>query len=535
MRTFVATLAAGTLVAGVVATTAGNPTASAAPSASKISWSACQDETLAAAKAECGFLDVPLDWAKPAGEKIQVAVSRVKGTAAKSQGVMLINPGGPGGSGLGFSAYLAELLPAEVSSQYDLIGFDPRGVGASKPAVSCIANYAAGPRPAYTPTKATKGPNELAWIKRTKAYAKACADNNGPIIEHMRTSDTIQDMDALRAALGVQQINFFGFSYGTFLGQTYSTRYPDRVRRMVLAGNVDPTNYGGYADGGKAQTTAFQGVLNVWFDWIAKHDSTYHLGATPAAVLQTYHDMIAKLTAAPVGTIGPSELADVFFTGAYSEGLWVPITAAVADAHEGNFDFLTRVYGILNDPTNDNTYAAFNTTLCSDGKFPRNYERIRKDAFDLAKQAPDSTWSSFWFSAPCTYWPVKAGTTPPVDGSKVKIPFLLVQQTLDGATPYAGGLQVRSEFPTSAMVSEVGATTHASVYAGNKCLDDVITAYLLNGTLPTRASGNTADVSCQRIPFPEPSVVDRALPQGQLGSYAGLPPEVAAVVNKVPL
>jgi hypothetical protein len=131
MRTFIATLAAGSLIAGVVAATAGNQTALAAASADTISWSPCADSYLASAKAECGFLSVPLDWAKPAGEKIQIAVSRVKGTAAQSQGVMLINPGGPGGSGLQFSAYLANVMPAEVSSQYDLIGFDPprRGIG----------------------------------------------------------------------------------------------------------------------------------------------------------------------------------------------------------------------------------------------------------------------------------------------------------------------------------------------------------------------------------------------------------------------
>lgn len=534
MRTLVAALAAGTLVAGVVATTAGNPTASAAVPTSTLNWSACTAEPLASANAECGFLDVPLNWAKPAGEKIQVAVSRVKATAAKSQGPMLINPGGPGGSGLAFSAYLAQILPPEVSSQYDLIGFDPRGVGSSKPAISCIKTYAAGPRPAYTPTLATKAPNELAWIQRTKDYAKACADNNGPILDNVKTMDTIRDMDALRAALGAEQINFFGFSYGTFLGQTYATRYPDRVRRMVLAGMVEPT-YGGYGDGGKAQTEAFQVVLNEYFDWIAGRDATYGLGSTGAEVLATYNTMIAALTKAPVGTIGPSELADVFLTSAYSEQIWVPVAAAFADANEGNFDFLTRVNEILNDPTNDNGYAAFNATLCTDGKFPRNYERIRKDAFNLAKTAPTSVWGSFWFSAPCTYWPAKAGTTPPIDGSKVSTPFLLVQQTLDGATPYAGALAVRSEFPTSAMIAEVGATTHAAVYAGNTCVDAVITRYLLDGTLPARASGNVPDVSCARSPFPEPSVVNRSLEQGRLGDFIGLPPELAALVNMIPL
>jgi pimeloyl-ACP methyl ester carboxylesterase len=535
MRTFVATFAAGTLMAGVVAATAGSPTASAAAPASTIAWSSCTEEALAAAKAECGFLEVPLDWSKPSGEKIQIAVSRVKATAGRSQGPMLINPGGPGGSGLAFSAYLAQLMPAEVSSQFDLIGFDPRGVGASKPAISCIKNYATGPRPAYTPEQSRRAPNELAWIARTKAYAQACDKNNGPILDHVKTIDTIRDMDAIRSALGAEKINFFGFSYGTFLGQTYSTRYPDRVAKMVLAGLVDPTNYGGYADGGKAQTEAFQQVLNIWFTWIAQHNDVYGLGASKAEVLRTYNELRAKLTAAPVGTIGPSELADVFFTGAYSEDLWVPITAAVADAHEGNFDFLTRVYELLQDPNDDNGYAAFNATLCTDGKFPRNYERIRRDAFELAKTAPDSTWASFWFSAPCTFWPAKAGSVPPVDGSKVKVPFLLVQQTMDGATPYAGAIQVRKEFPTSAMVAEVGATTHAAVYSGNKCVDDVISAYLLNGTLPNRVAGNAADVNCSRTEAPEPSIVNRALQQGQLGDFLGLPPELAAIVNMIPL
>ncbi len=531
MRTFLASLAAGSLVAGVVATTAGNPVASAAET---ISWSACTDSNLASANAECGFLPVPLDWSKPTGEKIQIAVSRVKATG-KSQGPMLINPGGPGGSGLGFSAYLKQMMPAEVSAQFDLIGFDPRGVGSSKPALSCVKDYAAGPRPAYTPVESRRAANEQAWIARTKAYAAACKEKNGALLDHVKTIDTIKDMEALRQALGAEKINFFGFSYGTFLGQTYSTRYPDRVAKMVLAGMVDPHNYGGYADGGKAQTEAFQKVLDIWFDWIAQRNSTYGLGSTRAEVLKTYQEMRAKLTAAPVGTIGPSELADVFFTGAYAEQLWVPITAAVADAHEGDFAFLTQVYEILGSPTDDNGYAAFNATLCTDGKFPRSYDRIRKDAFELSKTAPESTWSSFWFSAPCTWWPAKAGKVPPVDGSKVSIPFLLVQQSLDGATPYEGAQSVKQEFPSSAMVLEVGATTHAAVYSGNKCVDDVVTAYLLNGTLPSRSAGNDADISCDRTPFPEPSVINRSLPQGQLGSFLGLPPELAAILNMIPL
>ncbi|MGQ0631313.1 MAG: alpha/beta hydrolase [Sporichthyaceae bacterium] len=539
MRAVVAVATAGLMaVSGAtVATTAGSGAAlaaDAAPGAVSIAFGACQDEALIGAGAECGFLSVPLDWSKPKGEKIKVAVSRVKATE-KRQGVMLVNPGGPGGSGLVFPAILPQAVPNNVGLQYDWIGFDPRGVGASQPAVSCIPDYAAGPRPAYIPeSRTSRSPNELEWLARTKRFAKACADNNGPIIEHMRTIDTIKDMDALRVALGEKQINFFGFSYGTFLGQTYATRYPDKIRRLVLSGSVEPT-YGGYGDGGKAQTEAFQVVLDEFFTWIANRNATYAAGATQAEVKATYNDMITELTKAPVGTVGSSELADVFITGAYSENLWVPIAAAFADAVAGDFAFLERVNTILNDPTNDNAYAAFNTTLCSDGKFPRSYSKVRNDGFELAKTAPTSTWGSFWFSQPCTFWPVPAGSTPEVDGSKVKIPILMVQQTLDGATPYAGALAVRKEFPTAVLLAEVGATTHSSVFDGNACIDDTIAAYLLDGSLPTRVSGEASDKECDRIPFPEPSIVDRGLPQGLLGSFVGAPEPLESLLNGIPV
>ncbi|MGQ0623368.1 MAG: alpha/beta hydrolase [Sporichthyaceae bacterium] len=538
MRNVVAVATAGLkAVSGVtVAATTGGAAlaAEAAPGAVSIDFGPCTDETLSGVGAECGFLSVPLDWSKPRGEQIKVAVSRVKATE-KRQGVMLVNPGGPGGSGLVFPAILPQAVPNNVGRQYDWIGFDPRGVGASSPRVSCIPDYAAGPRPAYTPKSiGVRAPNELAWLARTKRFAKACADNNGPIIEHMRTIDTIKDMDALRVALGEKQINFFGFSYGTFLGQTYATRYPDKIRRLVLSGSVEPT-YGGYGDGGRSQTEAFQIVLDEFFTWIADRNATYMTGATQSEVKATYADLIEALTKEPVGAIGPSELADVFLTGAYSENLWVPIAAAFADAVAGDFAFLDRVNTILNDPTDDNSYAAFNTTLCSDGKFPRSYDKVRNDAFDLAKTAPTSTWGSFWFSAPCTFWPVPAGSTPAVQGSKVKIPILMVQQTLDGATPYSGALAVRKEFPTAVLLAEVGATTHSSVFDGNACIDNVIADYLLDGSLPQRKAGQVSDFECDRKPFPEPSVVERSLPQGLLGSFIGAPEPFESLLNGIPV
>lgn len=238
MRRLTALIAASCMtLAGLV--TAASPAAAAPQGASPpgIDWGPCTDAALAG-QAECGYLSVPLDYQHPNGATIKLAVSRVKHTVPESQyqGVMLVNPGGPGGSGLDL-ATLGAAVPNNAGDAYDWIGFDPRGVGASKPALSCIPDYFHGDRPPYTPT--TPGLLQT-WLARSKAYAQACGRNGGALLAHMKTTDSARDMDRIRAALGASKINYYGFSYGTYLGQVYTTLFPDRVRRMVLDSNVDP-------------------------------------------------------------------------------------------------------------------------------------------------------------------------------------------------------------------------------------------------------------------------------------------------------
>ena len=201
-----------------------------------IQWGTCASRGLQARGAECGFLTVPLDYKNPGGTKIKLAVSRIKHKSANYQGIMLTNPGGPGGSGLTLSV-LGEFIPDGVGSDYDWIGFDPRGVGSSQPALACDPEYNTYDRPDYRPTSASI---EAFWLAKTKAYAQACATAGGALLNHLKTTDNVQDMDSIRKALGADKINYYGFSYGTYLGQVYSTLYPNRVRRMVLDSNVDP-------------------------------------------------------------------------------------------------------------------------------------------------------------------------------------------------------------------------------------------------------------------------------------------------------
>uniref|UniRef100_UPI0017A5DC88 alpha/beta hydrolase n=1 Tax=Sporichthya sp. TaxID=65475 RepID=UPI0017A5DC88 len=465
-----------------------------ASAASSITWGKCQDSDLRKAGAQCGFVPVPLDWRDPGGAKISIAVSRIRATKGPRQGVMLTNPGGPGGSGLALPAYLLPEVPGGAGDTYDWVGFDPRGVGASRPALSCDPDYWIGPRPAYEPASATKrSADERRWIKRSRTYAAACADN-GDLLQHVRTVDTIRDMEALRVALGVKRISFYGFSYGTYLGQLYATRYPDRVRRMVLDGNVPP-NYPGYGDGGRAQAIAFERVMREFFDWIADHEDVYHLGPRRAQVEAAYYDELRKLTRTPVKGIGAAEWTNVIQLAGFAEFLWPEVADAFADWRGGKHVSVRGLYQYAGEVGDDNSYAAFLATVCTDAPFPRSYPQIRRDAFSIAKQAPFEAWTNLWFAAPCTFWPTAPARAPRIDGSRLKVPILLVHATGDGVAPYAGALALRREFPTASLLAELGATTHAGSLGGNACIDDAIAAYLAAGTLPPRRPGDRPDAT----------------------------------------
>ena len=476
--------------------------------APEIAWAGCAGTDLRAAGARCGLLTVPLDHAAPSGTKIKIAVSRIRaeGAESKRQGVLLVNPGGPGGSGLTLPVFFARTLPAKARAAYDLIGFDTRGVGASKPALTCDKNVTDGPRPDYVPATAAVGPNERAWLKIAKDYASACAHKHPRLIRHMSTADTIRDLELLRRALGEKQINFYGFSYGTYIAQTYATRYPTRMRRMVLDGDVDPAG-AGYGDGARAQSIAFERVIQEYFAWVAKYHSTYRLGRTAEKVEINYYAQEDALRVAPVGPIGPSEWSDVFLFAGYSETNWPYVTHAWVSWLQGERGPVEAIHNA--DAPGDNGYAAFNATVCSDGPWPSKYSTIRRATLVTARDAPFEAWSSQWFSAPCLTWKGGHGKPLGVDGAKVAS-ALLVNATLDGATPFAGALTVRREFPRSSLIAEVGSTTHAGSLSGNACVDDRVVRYLMTGKRPARLSGNRADVRCGHLAKPRPLAADRS-------------------------
>ncbi|MEV4602699.1 alpha/beta hydrolase [Amycolatopsis sp. NPDC049253] len=466
-----------------------------------ISWGPCQTTNLKNAGAECGFLVVPMDYAKPSGTKVQVAVSRIKHKSAQYQGVMLVNPGGPGGSGLGLSV-LGQYVPDGAGESYDWIGFDPRGVGSSKPAVRCDGGYFSYDRPPYVPSTAQL---ERTWLAKAKGYAEACA-KNGAILDHIKTTDVAQDMDSLRAALGEKQINYYGFSYGTYLGQVYSTLYPENVRRMVLDGNVDPGKV--WYQANLDQDVAFDRNIKIYFAWLAKYDDVYHLGKTEAAVEKLWYDQQSKLDrSAAGGVIGGDEWTDVFLQAGYYVFGWADLAKAFDGwVHRGDWQTLKKLYDAANPPGDDNGYAVYSAVQCTDVRWPAGWNRWRLDNWTTYFRAPFETWGNAWFNAPCRDWPAKAGKPVEVDGGKVG-GVLLISEELDAATPYAGSLAVRKLFPKSSLISAPGGTTHAGSLSGVACVDDKVADYLATGALPKRTSGNDSDAQCDPVPPPVPAAV----------------------------
>jgi pimeloyl-ACP methyl ester carboxylesterase len=468
------------------------------PTPARIAWGECSDTGLKAASAQCATVVVPLDWSAPRnGKTVRLAISRVRHTTAKSSGVMLVNPGGPGGSGLGLATVGAS-VPHQVGSRYDWIGFDPRGVGASRPRLSCVPDYANGPRPSYTPSASTTA----AWQRLSSDYAATCGKKNGELLDHMTTRDAANDLEYLRIALGVPRISYYGYSYGTYLGSVYATLYPSHVDKMVLDSTVDPSRvwYGANLD----QDLAFQTVVEQWFAWLAKYDRVYHLGTSAKAVEATYDRLSAKLAAKPAnGVFGSAELTDTLLYAGYAQSLWPDLGTAFSQAVRGSYSAAEQYWRSLNETTDDNGYAAYLAVECTDAVWPGDWATWSADAKRVAAKAPFETWGNTWFNAPCRTWPAKAGTPVDVDGSKVA-PVLMIDETLDAATPFPGSLAVRKLFPKASLLAEPGGTTHADSLSGNSCVDDTVAAYLADGSLPKRKAGEGPDATCAPLPVPTP-------------------------------
>ena len=454
----------------------------------------------------CASLRVPLDYTHPSGRKITLALSEVPATAPPSQrqGILLVNPGGPGGSGISMAAFVAQGLSPAVAARYDIIGFDTRGVGASVPALHCDPAFFARERPNYIPANTAA---EQVLINRAKSYAADCQKKYGWLLPYMTTPNIARDMDQIRAAMGQRKLSYFGYSYGTYIGQVYATLFPQRIRRMVLDSTVDPTGVW-YADN-IAQDYAFQGRIQAFFGWAARYNRFYHLGATAAQVSRSWYTARARLAAHPITqpsgpAIGPDEFDDTFVAGGYDNGYWPALAAAAASyLHSGSGNQLVALFNQAGKQ-GENEFAVYNAVECADVAWPRSWAKWNADTRRVYRSAPFEAWDNAWFNAACAFWPVHGPAKPMRIGAPGLPGILMLQGTLDAATPYAGAQNAHRLLPTARMVVVRGGGNHGQslAYPANSCVNGYLDRYLATGALPSRPG--LVNATCAPLPDPFP-------------------------------
>ncbi|MFE5871743.1 alpha/beta hydrolase [Streptomyces roseifaciens] len=469
-----------------------------------IDWQDCPVDRGLAAPVQCGYVSVPLDYARPDGRTIKIAVDRVANTGGKEQrqGALVYNPGGPGASGLPFPLYVTGNHPvwAGTAKAYDFVGFDPRGVGRSAP-VTCLDPKEAAKAPRPDPVPGSEA-DKRAQRNRAEAYADGCFARSGDLLPHMTTADTARDLDVIRAALGEKQLNYLGVSYGTYLGAVYATLFPGHVRRMVVDSVVNPSRDKIWYRANLDQDVAFERRWADWKKWVAGHDAVYHLGGTPAEVQARWEKLRADAAKNPVGgTVGPAELTDLFQNAPYSDFMWAPLAAIWSAYASGNEQPLIIAAGAANaDPAaTENANAAYTAVECADAAWPTSWKTWDRDNTRLHRQAPFMTWSNAWKNLPCATWPVKRRPTTEVGTGEGLPPVLIVQSARDAAAPYEGAVELHKRLKGSRLITERDAGSHGVTDLVNPCVNDRVEAYLVRGRT------DAEDVTCAPHAAPEPA------------------------------
>ncbi len=441
----------------------------------QLRWERCDAQQPAAF--ECATVVVPLDYARPAGRTIDVAVSRVRaGSARERHGVLLMNPGGPGGPGLELPVLMAPALSPQVRERFDLVGFDPRGVGRSSP-VSC--GLSEDERGFQHPYAARTFGRDTA---RAKSVADKCRAAAGDVLPHLTTRNTARDMDLVRAVLGERRISYFGHSYGTYLGAVYTQLFPQRADRFVLDSAVDPALVWRSTLRRGAQDA--EAAFTRWTGWAAARDAAYGLGATPAQVRGSFWELVARADRTPVPTEGGAVDGDAIraqyagFVHVEAASAWVVALRAAAAGGPA-------APAAPPAAAPDNAVSAAWSVFCGDapGSWPRDPEQYRRDALRDRAAAPLAGDLGANI-VPCAFWPRTGGEPPTAVDNGVGA--LIVQNRWDPQTPPAMAGGMRRALHGSRMVTVAGGEGHGVVVNGPSCADDSVTRYLTTGRLPAR-------------------------------------------------
>ncbi|MFI6352808.1 alpha/beta hydrolase [Streptomyces sp. NPDC050743] len=440
---------------------------------------------------QCATMQAPLDWSKPTGDTIGIALIRAKasGPASKRIGSLVFNFGGPGGSGVStLPAFGSDY--AALRTRYDLVSFDPRGVGRSAP-VECETDAQLD---TYFQQDAT--PDDSAertqLLARTKQFNAACEKNSKKILPHVATTDAARDMDLMRQVLGDEKLHYFGISYGTELGGVYAHLFPKNVGRAVLDAVVDPTQNPEQSALGQAK--GFQLALDNYAKDCTSKTTECPVGTTPQDVKNRIAKLLNDLEKRPIPGIAPRQLTQTAATNGiaqslYSKDFWQYLTEGLEQAYAGDGKILMLLSDSMNGRSENGEYSnitAANIAInCADEKPRYTADYVQRKLPEFRAVSPMFGDYLAWGMLSCTDWPVAGAADHPDVSAPGSAPILVVGNTGDPATPYEGAKKMVDALGKGVAVElTYKGQGHGAYDSKNRCVQRAVNGYLLEGREP---------------------------------------------------
>lgn len=450
-----------------------------------LTWSRCSG-------GECATLEVPIDYANPGGETIGISVFRAAASSKNKRiGALVVNPGGPGGSGVDYAKAADFIVGRAVRDAFDIVGFDPRGVGASAP-VDCVSDDGLDAWLGGDPTPDDPA-ERTAYTKSSEQFAADCMANGGPVVRHVSTVEAAKDMDVLRAALGEPKLTYLGKSYGTFLGATYAGLFPTRVGRMVLDGAIAPDLSSEEINAGQAE--GFERATRAWAQ-ACVDDGNCPLGGSADEVVRGVADLLRTLDTQPLSTTGDPSIPKLtegwaaygIAAAMYDQGMWGTLTDALVAARKGQGADLIELAQRYADRNpgggyNGNLMEAIYAVNCLDK--PEVASIPAHEAAEEKARAKAPTWAPFlmWSSVTCAFWPTQPAPAPAPITAPGAPPIVVVGTTRDPATPYEWAVRLADQLSSGVLLSFDG-DGHTAYTRSNRCVDDAIDDFYVKGTVP---------------------------------------------------
>ena len=456
--------------------------------ATSLDWTPCRGKLTSQAGLQCATLAVPIDPATPDGTTLDLALARKKSTGSADEriGSLVMNPGGPGGSGLEFLANASMAFPSSLTDRFDLVSFDPRGVGESDP-VRCLDDDQKDEQ-----LEGDLSPDDDAERAHSEAQQaelrKGCETRNPDLVTHMSTADVAADMDRIRAAVGDEKLNYLGYSYGTAIGATYAAKFPGNIRAMVLDGSVSPS--ASVADQAMVQATGFERTLG---NFVATCDADKSCALAPdtaAAIESTRRSLEEKPVEVKTGAGTRTLTSDLFdyglATALYDTSTWGPTAKAIKNIRSGGaktiLALVDRQTGRQADGGYDNSSDAQTMVNCADQNDHLTEEQARVEEEKIRAAAPTFGGLLGAGLTGCNDWPAPAEPTPAP--SAVGAPPILVIGTVgDPATPYEWAQEMSAALTGSVLLTYEG-DGHTAFLRGGPCIEDAVVDYLVDLTMP---------------------------------------------------